>query len=158
MTPALQLALGTPPSGVTEAPVGQNSLDSVVHSALAELSAAGVDPLLLAKLAKANYEMANLSGDELGLTYQSSDTVLINATAAGFGWYTGTAAGSVRQERDTWTCSPPSCMRWDTSLAFLTPPPLTASWPSISLLVSDAPMLSTRFSLASEMRNGARSG
>jgi hypothetical protein len=76
------------------APLSQNTLDSVVQSALSDLTASGVDPLLVAKLAGATYQVANLPGADLGLTYQSADTVQISGTAAGFGWYTGTAPGS----------------------------------------------------------------
>jgi hypothetical protein len=64
-----------------------DQLQATVAAALARLEAAGIGPALLARLESATYEVGQLSGPTLGYTYARLHTVVIDANAAGYGWF-----------------------------------------------------------------------
>jgi hypothetical protein len=65
----------------------QADLDAVVKAALGRLSAAGVSPALVSQLSTAQFQVAGLGGDYLGLAYPAANRVVISADAAGYGWF-----------------------------------------------------------------------
>jgi hypothetical protein len=80
------LAAGVPAGDpVTALDPGQ--LGAVVAAALARLRGAGASAGAEAVLSTARFEVGHLSGGELGLAYPATNTVVIDATAAGYGWF-----------------------------------------------------------------------
>jgi hypothetical protein len=62
-------------------------LHQIVSAALVRLADAGVSPALLARLASATYEVGQLPRPLLGYTFARDHTVIIDASAAGYGWF-----------------------------------------------------------------------
>jgi hypothetical protein len=62
-------------------------LQQTVSAALTRLQDAGVAPTVIQHLRSDTFEVGNLSGATLGYTYASAHTVVIDASADGFGWF-----------------------------------------------------------------------
>jgi hypothetical protein len=62
-------------------------LQGVVQAALGRLSAAGVAPALVSRLAAAPYTVGPLTGGLLGWTDEADGRVVLSADAAGYGWF-----------------------------------------------------------------------
>jgi hypothetical protein len=62
-------------------------LQATVSAALTRLQEAGIGPTLLARLAATTFEVGNLPGSLLGYTFARDHTVIIDATADGYGWF-----------------------------------------------------------------------
>jgi hypothetical protein len=60
-------------------------LQEAVSAALTLLQQVGVDPLLIARLASADYEVGTLPGALLGVT-TADGRIIVSANAAGYGW------------------------------------------------------------------------
>jgi hypothetical protein len=73
--------------GPGAAALGAAELQAAVAGALARLSAAGVDPALVAGLASAHYDVAALPPGVLGQTDVGARRVTLSADAAGYGWF-----------------------------------------------------------------------
>jgi hypothetical protein len=69
-------------------------LRPVVTEAIGQLRAAGFD---VAGLGQASFQITNLQGTLLGVTYQN--TIWIDENAAGHGWYTGGVSGGLVSDR-----------------------------------------------------------
>jgi hypothetical protein len=65
----------------------EQQLQATVTAALDRLDQAGVQPPVLARLASAKYEVAKLPQPLLGYTFARDNTVVIDASADGYGWY-----------------------------------------------------------------------
>jgi len=65
----------------------EQQLQATVSAALVRLEQAGISQSLLARLESATYEVGNLPGPLLGYTFTRDHTVVIDATADGYGWY-----------------------------------------------------------------------
>jgi hypothetical protein len=65
----------------------EQQLQAVVVAALVRLKDAGVGPGLLARLGSVTYEVGQLSGPTLGYAYAKAHTVVIDTSAAGYGWF-----------------------------------------------------------------------
>jgi hypothetical protein len=74
--------------------LSNRTLQVVVAQALGRLSNLGINTTLLDRLASATYEVAVLPGDVLAETFVSTDTVEIDATADGRGWFTDASTAS----------------------------------------------------------------
>jgi hypothetical protein len=84
-----QVAAGVAPAGSTAAPLTISQLQPVVAAAELDWEAAGVPAGQLASVAFVITQQLPLG--EIGFT--DGDTVYLDATAAGFGWYTGLTGG-----------------------------------------------------------------
>ena len=83
-----QLALlGKLPAFSASQPLTNSQLQMEVQGALAKLRAAGVASKVITDLASINFSVGTLSGGELALSYVSGDRVVVDATAAGNGWF-----------------------------------------------------------------------
>jgi hypothetical protein len=69
------------------APLDGAALAGIRQAALARLAGAGISPVLLATLATVQIQVASLPPGYLGLAFPASDRVLLDATAAGHGWF-----------------------------------------------------------------------
>jgi hypothetical protein len=65
----------------------QAQLNGEVQVALNELRSAGADAALLAELGSAQYVVGELPDNTIGLTYVSANQIVIDASAAGWGWF-----------------------------------------------------------------------
>jgi hypothetical protein len=83
-----QLAAGVAPAGSVATPLTQGQLQPVIAAAERQWAAAGVAP---SRLAAIKFVITTLPLGEVG--YTVGNTVYIDATAAGFGWYTGATGG-----------------------------------------------------------------
>ena len=79
-----QLAAGDAPAGSTAAPLTMSELTPVLAAAEDEWASAGIPA---ARLAAVQFVITTLPQGEIG--YTVGDTVYIDPTAAGFGWYAG---------------------------------------------------------------------
>jgi hypothetical protein len=70
----------------------QQELQTTVSAALTLLKQAGISQQLLVRLESATYEIGNLPGPLLGYTFTRDQTVVIDATAEGYGWYVDPAS------------------------------------------------------------------
>ena len=77
------------PAGEPFGPLTLEQLQSVVTQATANLSAAGYD---VSDLSQVHFVLAGLPNSLLGLTYQN--TIWIDQSAQGYGWYTDVSANS----------------------------------------------------------------
>jgi hypothetical protein len=84
---ALRAAGGAAAAGPGLGGLSPSQLAGVVHGALARLEAAGVDPALVRQLSTAQFGVAELGGDSLGLASPGRGQVLLSPDAAGWGWY-----------------------------------------------------------------------
>ena len=82
-----QLAAGQAPAGATAAPLTASQLSPVVAAAERAWESAGVSKQ---QLAAVKFVIVTLPVGQIG--YTVGDTVYVDATAAGFGWYTGSGA------------------------------------------------------------------
>src|SRR5262249_61179716 len=73
----------TPPAP----PLTMRQLLPVVQEAQARLEAIGLDPTLVAALQQERVVLGTLGGGALGA--EAGDTITIDPTAAGYGWYVG---------------------------------------------------------------------
>jgi CSLREA domain-containing protein len=80
----LLAAGGEGPGGA--APLSADQLQSAVAVALGQVGAAGAAPGLLARLASAEYDVADLPPGVLGLADVGANSVSISIDAAGYGW------------------------------------------------------------------------
>ena len=87
--PALpQLALpGKAPAYSSSQPLTNSQLQMEVQGALSKLRAAGVASNVISDLGSIHFSVGMLSGYDLALSYVSSDRVVVDATAAGNGWF-----------------------------------------------------------------------
>jgi hypothetical protein len=83
----LQAADDGAAGGPAAVPLSQGALDAAVAAALDRLGRAGVDPGLVARLGAARFEVSNLSGSLLGLAFPQANRVVLDADAAGRGWF-----------------------------------------------------------------------
>jgi hypothetical protein len=97
----LNLGGVTVPGGSTQFadPVGpalltEQELMTTVTAALGRLEQAGVDPAVIARLSSANYEVGQLPDNLLGYTFARDNTVVIDPSAAGYGWFVDASAQS----------------------------------------------------------------
>ncbi len=89
--PQFQLFAG--PTGSGTAPLLTTAqVQSVLPQAIAAWEAAGLNALGVRQLEQVNVEVADLGGNILGL--EDPGLILINQTAAGYGWYTATSQAS----------------------------------------------------------------
>jgi hypothetical protein len=65
----------------------EQQLQETVTAALARLRQAGVGPALLGRLSTVDFEVGQLPGSTLGYTYARVNTVVLDADAAGHGWF-----------------------------------------------------------------------
>jgi hypothetical protein len=93
-TPLQLKPLGGPVASAGVADLTNDELQAAVAQALTRLQSAGVDPALVARLGQVQYGVADLGGAYLGLTYVDANVILINANAAGYGWFTDAGPGS----------------------------------------------------------------
>jgi autotransporter-associated beta strand protein len=89
--PALPKRAQGQQASAASTPLSQADLDATVASVLARLGAEGVDAATLGQLASMQFHVGNLTGGLLGVASASSNGVVLDAGAAGFGWYTGSA-------------------------------------------------------------------
>ena len=83
-----ELAAGGPLTSEPDAVALTNTqLQQTVSAALLRLENAGIKPALLSKLEATTYEVGLLPQPLLGYTYAQQDTVVIDSTADGYGWY-----------------------------------------------------------------------
>jgi hypothetical protein len=68
-------------------PLSADALQFTVDSALGRLSALGVDPTFLARLASVNYTIGSLPPEVLGEWSAKTNTVTFSPDAAGYGWF-----------------------------------------------------------------------
>jgi hypothetical protein len=86
-----QVAVGTAPVGVSVPPLSADELQPVVAAAEQRWAALGASP---AQLAADQFMITTLlPSGEIGFT--DGNTIYIDATAAGFGWYTGVGSAGV---------------------------------------------------------------
>jgi hypothetical protein len=86
--PAAQLLLAADGEGPGGAgPLGADQLQSAVAGALARLTAAGVDPVLVQALGSARFDVGLLPDGVLGETDVAAREVALSADAAGHGWF-----------------------------------------------------------------------
>jgi hypothetical protein len=85
--PAAQLLLAAFGEGPGAGPLSAEQLQAAVASALARLSAAGVDVGLIQSLASASYGVGQLPEGVLGETDVVTRRVTLSTDAAGNGWY-----------------------------------------------------------------------
>jgi hypothetical protein len=69
------------------APLSQADLQQTVTEALIRLGDAGVNPSLLSRLGQTQFTVAGLTSGVLGVAYPGLNRVVIDATAAGHGWF-----------------------------------------------------------------------
>ena len=74
-------------SGSGAADVTAAELQSTVDAALARLSQAGLDSGTLARLGATQFALGNLPSGTLGLAFLAGNRVVIDADAAGHGWF-----------------------------------------------------------------------
>jgi hypothetical protein len=84
---APQFLLAADGEGPGAAALSDAELQSAVAGALARLSAAGVEPVLLGSLASASYAVGALPPGVLGLADAAARHVTISADGAGRGWF-----------------------------------------------------------------------
>jgi len=108
--PGTAMRAAAPASSESGPAVTQSELDSIATFAISQWSEAlGGGDARLAALADARFDVAQLSGDALGLTVGS--TVLVDADAAGWGWFVDVSPASssefrVRLDRNIFTAAP----------------------------------------------------
>jgi hypothetical protein len=86
VTAQTQLAAGGPAAvQSTDPPLTMRQLLPVVQEAQARLEAIGLDPTLVAALLQERVVLGALGGGALGA--EAGDTITIDPTAAGYGWY-----------------------------------------------------------------------
>jgi hypothetical protein len=71
----------------------QQQLSGEIQVALHLLQQAGASSDQVAELSSAQYVVGNLPGNDLGLTYRSSNVVMISASADGWGWFVDSDPG-----------------------------------------------------------------
>jgi hypothetical protein len=98
------------------------------------VAAVGLPPELLAALGAVHFQVADLPGRTLGVTYRDAGTVVIDADAAGHGWFVDPTPGSDEEFTGgrgdgldgsrpaprpgrRWTCSRWCCTSWATCSA-----------------------------------------
>ncbi len=82
-----ELAAGGEGSSDIGATLDTAGLSAIRQAALVRLAGAGVSPALLATLATVQLQVAALPPGYLGLAFPDSDRVVLDATAAGYGWF-----------------------------------------------------------------------
>jgi hypothetical protein len=78
-------------------PLSAQDLQRTVDSALGRLSALGIDPDLLARLAGIQYRIGPLAPGVLGEWSALSNTVTVSPDAAGYGWFVGPTPGQSQE-------------------------------------------------------------
>ncbi len=89
-----QLAAGgtaQQPAGV--APLTNAQLQFEVQGALGRLQAARVDPTLIARLGSIQFTVGQLAGGTLALSTPATNRVVVDASAAGYGWFVDATPG-----------------------------------------------------------------
>jgi hypothetical protein len=83
-----QLAAGGPTlTSANAKPLNTTQLQVEVRGALARLQQAGVSAALIARLSSVQFIVSQLSAGTLALTTASANRVVIDANAAGYGWF-----------------------------------------------------------------------
>jgi hypothetical protein len=83
-----QLAAGGPAEKPANAPALTNAqLQFEVHGAIGKLQTEGVDAALIAQLSNVQFTVGQLSGGTLALSTVVSGSVIVDASAAGYGWF-----------------------------------------------------------------------
>jgi hypothetical protein len=83
-----QLAAGGPHAGLSAMPpLTEAGLQYEVSGALGRLSEAGADPTLIARLGRLSFQVGQLSGGELAVSDVAAGRVVVDARAAGWGWF-----------------------------------------------------------------------
>src|SRR5262249_8539341 len=83
----LQAAVGPPRGDAAAAPLTPADRQQTVTAALTRLHAAGVSTTLLDRLEQAQFSVTTLAPGGLGTAFPSLNRVLLDATAAGHGWF-----------------------------------------------------------------------
>ncbi len=68
-------------------PLTNQQLQKAVQGALTRLRSDGIAPNVLAALTSIHFTVGTLTNHELGMSYVSSNQVIIDASGAGFGWF-----------------------------------------------------------------------
>jgi hypothetical protein len=82
-----QLAASKPITASATALLTNTQLHLEVAGALARLRADGIAPNVLAALSSIQFSVGNLTNHELAMSYVGTHTVVVDASAAGFGWF-----------------------------------------------------------------------
>jgi hypothetical protein len=86
-------AEGGPSASPVTATVSAADLSQTVTAALQRLSAAGASPTLLGNLAAAKVTFDRLPGGQLGHVDVANNQIVLDATAAGYGWFVDRTPG-----------------------------------------------------------------
>jgi hypothetical protein len=82
-----ELAADGEGAGPLGQPLDETELSGIRQAALARLTGAGINPGSLATLATVQLQVAALPPGYLGLAYPASDRIVLDASAAGHGWF-----------------------------------------------------------------------